>query len=47
MSVFFTHKHVDHMLINFKVDGWRLVNEKKKRIRCCFFSSLLKGKVKA
>ena len=28
MSPFFTHKHVDHMLINFKVGGWRLVNEK-------------------
>ena len=27
MSPFFTHKHVDHVLINFKVGGWRLVKK--------------------
>ena len=42
MSPFFTPKQVDHMLINFKVGGWRFV--KKKCIRCCFFSSLFKEK---
>ena len=27
MSPFFTPKPVDHMLINFKVGGWRLVKK--------------------
>ena len=37
MSPFSTHKHVDPMLINFKVGGWRLVNEKKKMKQVLFF----------
>ena len=39
MSAFFMHKHVDHMLINFKVDGWRLVKEKKNESGVVFLLS--------